>query len=343
MAASTIHREYRFGRHWSGQFKDKNVSLEVSRERALDQHSTGEGYTVLILENGKPSYVVVVGTGTKIRGVQFLDASCQTGLSFQFSEIEEGRLFLKWASVGKRMTTDDRTGGLVGIAKSYTFSREGKVTIEKIVSRGPLKEQCETWVAHTQCDPSGLWEKTPPFGEFDPLIKRDRVDLAALEAQCPPESWVRQGPPPEPPKPYDKAAYHDEAVAKLGLPEEHTENHTLFFLRWLLETNLVSEWYLKETAETREACREGKATVRDVYRQMASALMDDMLSAEGAEFVKDYYSVSKVRLAGYPRDYEITLQGNLASSYHVPYTEENYQRIRPVIDRRYQDWKRQRQ
>src|SRR5207249_11227520 len=93
---------------------------------------------------------------------------------------------------------------------------------------------------------------------------------------------------------------------------------------------------------TREACRAGKATVRDVYRQMASALMDDMLSAEGSECVKDYYSVSKACQAGYPRDYEVILQGNLASSYHVPYTEENYQRIRPVIDRRYQEWRRQR-
>ena len=105
----------------------------------------------------------------------------------------------------------------------------------------------------------------------------------------------------------------------------------------------MSEWYLKETAETREECGAGKATIRNVYRQMASALMDDMLSAGGNEFVRDYYHVSKAHPAGYPRDYAVTLQRNLPSSYHVEYTEANYQRIRPVIDRRYQEWKRQRQ
>src|SRR6266516_1265879 len=339
MELSTIRKEYKFGRRWSDDFQ--KVSLEISREKAQEQHRLGEDYTVLILENGKPRYVVVVCPGMQVG--RFLDESCRTALSFQFDEIEEGRLFLIWAKPRPEGVIDKPTGIVIGEGKSFNFSPDGKVIIYKQIVRGPRKDQCESWVGHARCDPSGLWEKTPPFGQFDSLLKRDRVDLAALEAQCPPESWVRQGPPPEPPKPYDKAAYHDEAVAKLGLPKEHTENHTLFFLRWLLETNLVSEWYMKETAQTREECRAGKATVRDVYRQMASALMDDMLSAEGAEFVKDYYSVSKVRLAGYPRDYEITLQGNLASSYHVPYTEENYQRIRPVIDRLYQDWKQQRQ
>src|SRR5436309_3148593 len=206
MEPSIIRREYKFGRHWSDDFQ--KVSLEVPREKALEQHSQGEGYTVLILENDKPRYAVVVGPG--LRGTRFLDESCRTALSLQFDEIEEGRLFLTRAQPKRDGVIHQPTGFVIGEGKSFHFSPDGKVTIYKEVVRGPSKEQCETWVANTQCDPSGLWEKTPAFAEFDPLLKRDRVDLPALEAQCPPESWVRQGPPPEPPKPYDKAAYHEE-------------------------------------------------------------------------------------------------------------------------------------
>lgn len=331
------NRTYKFGRHWSENFP--GVSCEVSRERAMQQHQEGEGYTVLIIENVKPKYVVVIGPN--LQHVTFLDDVGKSILSLQFIPLNTGQLFMTRANPRPKGVIDKQTRRVIGEHFNFVFSPDGNVTVyRKVVPSGQVKD-IETWVAQTRCNPSGLWEKTPPFGEFDPLLKQDRVDLDALVAQIRPEDWVRQGPPSAPAKAYDKAAYHEEAVAKLKLPPEHAENQTLFFLRWLIENNLMRQWYMDAAAETLEECRAGKATIRDVYRQMASALMSDMLSPEAEAFVKDYYFVSKSRPVGYPRDFSTVLQGNLPSSYHVPYTENNYQRIKPVLDQRFREWRTQ--
>ena len=34
---------------------------------------------------------------------------------------------------------------------------------------------------------------------------------------------------------YDKAKYHYETIEQHGLSEEHAANHTVVFLRWLIE------------------------------------------------------------------------------------------------------------
>jgi len=41
----------------------------------------------------------------------------------------------------------------------------------------------------------------------------------------------------------------------------------------------------------------------------------------------------------YIPDYIETLQGRLPSEFHVVYTEDSYQKMRQVIDRRYDEWK----
>lgn len=38
-------------------------------------------------------------------------------------------------------------------------------------------------------------------------------------------------------------------------------------------------------------------------------------------------------------DYEATLAGNLPTTYHVPDTWETYEKIKPVLDKRFQEWK----
>src|SRR6266404_6878291 len=133
MAQSIIRREYKFGRHWSDDFQ--KVSLEVSPEKALEQHRQGEGYTVLILENEKPRYAVVVGPG--LRGVRFLDETCRTTLSLQFDEIEDGRVFLTRATPRREGIPHKPTGIVIGEGKSFHCSPDGKVIIYKQLVRGP--------------------------------------------------------------------------------------------------------------------------------------------------------------------------------------------------------------
>jgi hypothetical protein len=83
---------------------------------------------------------------------------------------------------------------------------------------------------------------------------------------------------------YDKAKYHGETIQQYELSEEHAENHTVFFLRWLIENNLMSEHFLSNSGDILEKYRAGSATIHNVYEWWDRCLISDMLSEEGNEF-----------------------------------------------------------
>jgi hypothetical protein len=138
---------------------------------------------------------------------------------------------------------------------------------------------------------------------------------------------------------YDKAKWHDESVQQFGLPDEHAENHTAVFLRWLIEHNLMSEEFETDNADILRQFRAGKVGVHKVYESEDRCLIDDMLSDEGNAFAMHYFDFEKGR---YLNDYVDTLQSGLRSELHIIYNEANYQKMRKVIDQRYADWKRRR-
>ena len=136
---------------------------------------------------------------------------------------------------------------------------------------------------------------------------------------------------------YDKAKYHDETIEEFGLPEEHAANHTVFFLRWLIERRLMSALFETDGADLVRAFRAGEASSHALYDWWDRCLIDDMLSDEGNAFAQSYFDFER---GGYLKDYARTLQRDLPSEFHVPFTEQNYQAIRAVIDQRYDDWRR---
>ena len=136
---------------------------------------------------------------------------------------------------------------------------------------------------------------------------------------------------------YDKAKYHDETIEEFGLPEEHAANHTAFFLRWLIERRLMSVLFETDGADIVRAFRAGDASIHAVYDWWDRCLVDDMLSDEGNAFAQRYFNLDS---GTYLKDYARILQGDLPSEFHVPFTEQNYQAIRAVIDQRYDDWRR---
>jgi hypothetical protein len=138
---------------------------------------------------------------------------------------------------------------------------------------------------------------------------------------------------------YDKAKYHYETVAEHGLSEEHAENHTVFFLRWLIENDLMDEFFLEESADEIDKFGAGKATIHQVYEWWDCCLVDDMLSDEGNAFALHYFDFDK---GTYLQDYTELLQGTLPTEFHIDYNEANYQCMKEMIDRRYQEWKKSR-
>jgi hypothetical protein len=134
---------------------------------------------------------------------------------------------------------------------------------------------------------------------------------------------------------YDKAKYHYETVEQHGLTQEHAANHTVFFLRWLMERDLMSKFFVEESRDILEKVRAGRATIYEVYEWWDCCLIDEMLSKEGNRFAMHYFDFDTGK---YLQDYAEILQGALPSEFHVDYTEESYQRMKRVIDRRYTEW-----
>jgi hypothetical protein len=137
---------------------------------------------------------------------------------------------------------------------------------------------------------------------------------------------------------YDKAKYHARSIKEHKLPGEHAANHAVVFLRWLIERGLVSQEFENEAKEVLEKYRAGKASIHDVYEWEDCCLSSDMLSDEGNAFARHYFDFEQ---GLYPQDYCGTLAESAPTIFHVEYSEANYRKLLPTIDRRYKEWKSQ--
>ncbi|MBB5031416.1 DUF7832 domain-containing protein [Prosthecobacter vanneervenii] len=138
------------------------------------------------------------------------------------------------------------------------------------------------------------------------------------------------------PKVYDKAKWHFETVDQHGLPEEHASHHIVFFFRWCIENDFVSEWLRTEWPEDYAAVRDGQLSALDYFEKLDLCLIDDMLTDEGNAFASAYFEYETGR---YIDDLLATLKGDLPSEYHIPFNEDTYGRLRQVMDSRYAAWK----
>lgn len=134
---------------------------------------------------------------------------------------------------------------------------------------------------------------------------------------------------------YDKAKYHHESIEEFGLPDEHASNHTVPILRWLIENQLMSEFFLTECADELSRFRKGRMSIHELYGRWDRCLISDMLSEQGNAFAMHYFDFEK---GAYLKDYCATLQGTLPSEFHVAYSDENYRRLKPLMDAAYAHW-----
>ncbi len=132
---------------------------------------------------------------------------------------------------------------------------------------------------------------------------------------------------------YDKAKYHRGDAAQYGLGERHAAHHIAYFVRWLLERGLFSPERIAGGDVPRVDGRVDGTRLLDWFsREMDDCLLDEALSEEGDRFARDYYEER------YLVDYVGVLAANLESAYHVAWSEENWQRIAVVLDRRHAEF-----
>ncbi|GIG19593.1 hypothetical protein Cch01nite_03170 [Cellulomonas chitinilytica] len=136
---------------------------------------------------------------------------------------------------------------------------------------------------------------------------------------------------------YDKAKYHDESVEEEGLPHEHADHHIVYFLRWLIENDLVSREMTKGGAgRALKAYRSGRQSIFWLFEWWDRCFVSDMVSAEARPFVDSYFDYQHGQ---YLADYDSVLVGELPSFFHVTYTDASYRLLAARVSARWDDFR----
>lgn len=150
-----------FGRSW---FRAKKRFTEtLSEHKAKIAHEQRQPY-VAVMEDDEGIQCFIEANNDYF-GVGFLDSALREFLSYQFQEVEPGRLFLSMATHREFDGETDR----VKCGTTYYFKFDGSVTVES--------EDFATANVTTkkmQTDVSGNWETYPSFGDYVSLTRVER-------------------------------------------------------------------------------------------------------------------------------------------------------------------------
>jgi hypothetical protein len=134
---------------------------------------------------------------------------------------------------------------------------------------------------------------------------------------------------------YDLWRWHTEGTFPKDQPPEQGYVHIGMFLVWLIDMGMLDPEWAKGSAVSSaiESIRERKGSACALRDLTDGRLASDMLGAEGQAFTGAYYAPEY----GYVRDWNRVF-GRPAAHYAVPDDWDTYDRIGPLIERRYREW-----
>lgn len=137
---------------------------------------------------------------------------------------------------------------------------------------------------------------------------------------------------------YDDASWHHGGDFPSDLPSEAGATHISMFVAWALLKGLGGEIHVDEFPEGLEELRDRTSTPGTFFINACDQkFTDEDLNDEGNAFTEAYFAF---KTGLYLTDYESTFDSDGPTLYHVADTWENFNRIAPVIDARYEEWKR---
>lgn len=139
---------------------------------------------------------------------------------------------------------------------------------------------------------------------------------------------------------YDSADWHADGAFPPDLERRAGGTHIGMFLAWAIVRELEGPAHGEspQAVEAVRAVRARRMTGRELlFRRCDGTLAPSDLSDEGNAFASAYY-VRKGEVR-YLLDYEATLRGDLSSMYRLADTWENFDRLAPVLDGRFEAWR----
>ena len=133
---------------------------------------------------------------------------------------------------------------------------------------------------------------------------------------------------------YEDVSWHNTADEyPKDLTPEAAATHTGMFLAWALLNGLGGSIHADDLQKLRSRSVTPGAFFFD---DCDGKFTDEDLSDDGNQFAEDYFVVEKDR---YLRDYDAVLCHGLATAYHVPDTWQNFDKLKPRLDRRLAEWR----
>lgn len=138
---------------------------------------------------------------------------------------------------------------------------------------------------------------------------------------------------------YDKAKWHFEGDFPPGLDAFQGYVHTGMFVGWLIDHDLVSDAFKKDFAAEINSFRQQQHTGAQIYQSCCDGvLLPEDLNEPGNRFAQAYFNFET---GEYLSDYEATLGMDVPTIYHVKDTWSNYQKLKVIIDFRFDAWSKQ--
>ena len=145
-------------------FRAKKSPIQIWDEgKAREAHEARKLYTVLLGDPERPQCFIEINND--FVGVSFLDDKLRETLTYQFQEIEDGKLFLTMATYRDFEGDTDK----VSEGTSYIFNQDGNIQIRK-ESFNPH----DLKVSDTNGDVDGNYEDYPGFGSYESIALAER-------------------------------------------------------------------------------------------------------------------------------------------------------------------------
>ena len=136
---------------------------------------------------------------------------------------------------------------------------------------------------------------------------------------------------------FDKMEWH-ACTFPDSIPYENAGTHIGMYLAWLICNDYIQEDWLEEFSDAIDKVKNRDMTGRDLLVEcLDETLPEDIVTEEALEFTGEYYD------SHYIDDYNEALSEKQPDSEFAVYlhedTWENYDKVEPVINRRFEEWR----
>ncbi|WP_369936420.1 hypothetical protein [Xanthomonas tesorieronis] len=140
---------------------------------------------------------------------------------------------------------------------------------------------------------------------------------------------------------YDDASWHSGGEFPKDLPSEAGATHSGMFVAWALLSGLAGELHLEDFPASIPRLTDRSITPGAFFLAVCDGkFTDEDLSDDGNAFAEHYFDFDKGQ---YLADYEAALGHGIPAGpngiYYIADTWDNFDKLRPVLDRRLEEWR----